>query len=98
VEPSRALHEAIDRFKPFLVTDDAARPAAMSGAHTETIRDLVLTITPLFEEINALLDALVSSPHPLPEKQALLEEQLNSLGQAAMEARFELGLVGIDGV
>ncbi|MGH2455043.1 MAG: hypothetical protein ACRDHD_02105 [Candidatus Limnocylindria bacterium] len=43
-----------------------------------------------YPEINAVLDRLTAEPHPLAEDLELLEEHLNSLAQAAMEAELEV--------
>jgi hypothetical protein len=51
---------------------------------------LANAIDPLFDEINSVLDQLVATPHPLPDDQAALEDELNSLAQAGMGARMEL--------
>ncbi len=90
VEISPALAQALQRFDRFLVADDAARSDAIEQADGATLRDLVETMVPLYDEVNGVLDVLVEHPHPLPEDQELLEEQLNSLGQAGMEAQLEL--------
>ena len=90
VEISPALAQALQRFDRFLIADDVERSDVMSQADDATLRDLVATMEPLYDEVNAVLDVLVAHPHTLPEDQQLLEEQLNSLGQAGMEAQFEL--------
>ncbi|MDP8905214.1 MAG: hypothetical protein M3N29_07855 [Chloroflexota bacterium] len=90
VEMSPALAEALHGFARFLVADDVERSGVISHADDATLRDLVATMEPLYDEVNAALDVLVEHPHPLPGDQELLEEQLNALGQAGMEAQFEL--------
>jgi hypothetical protein len=90
VEISPALALALQRFDRFLVADDMDRAEVMDQADDATLQDLVATMEPLYAEVNAVLDVLVAHPHPLPADQALPEEQLNSLGQAGMEAQFDL--------
>ncbi len=87
---SPALQDALERFSEFLVSDDAERSALVEKADDAMLRELVVAVTPLYEEINSTLDALVKREHPLPDDAALLEDQLNSLGQVGMEAQFEL--------
>jgi hypothetical protein len=90
VEISPGLAHALRRFDQFLIADDLDRSEVMDQADDATLQELVATMEPLYAEVNAVLDVLVAHPHPLPADQELLEEQLNSLGQAGMEAQFEL--------
>jgi hypothetical protein len=90
VEISPALAGVLDRFERFLVSDDVERSDAIAGSDDQSLRDLVDAVTPLFDEINAVLDVLVAHPHPLPADQEALETHLNDLGQAGVEAQLEL--------
>jgi hypothetical protein len=87
---SPALAAALDDFHRFVIADDAERSEVIEASDRDTLTALAESVGPLFEEINAALDRLTVAPHPLPEDQELLEYDLNSLAQAAMEARQEL--------
>ncbi len=88
--PSPRLRAVLDGFPEFLDSDDEARSDAVSGADTGRLRDLVVAVEPLFDEINALLDRLNAAEHPVSSELETLEDALNSLGQVGMEAQFEL--------
>jgi hypothetical protein len=87
---SPALASALDDLRQFVIADDAERSEVIEASDRETLTALAESVGPLFGEINAVLDRLADAPHPLPEDQELLEYDLNSLAQAAMEARQEL--------
>jgi hypothetical protein len=87
---SPALASALDDFRQFVIADDEERSGVIEATDPKTLTALADAIAPLFGEINAVLDRLTEAPHPLPEDQELLEYDLNSLAQAAMEARQQL--------
>lgn len=87
---SAELAAALQSFRGFLVSDDVERGHEIERSDRETLTALADAVDPLFEEINAVLDRLDRTAHPLPEDQEYLEYDLNSLAQAAMEARLEL--------
>lgn len=90
VAVSPALASALHDFRPLLEPDDLDRTQALGRAASETLAAMVEAIEPLYPEINSLLDRLVTQPHPLPEDLEHLEADLNSLAQAALEARQDL--------
>jgi hypothetical protein len=87
---SPPLAAALDNFRRFVIADDAERSEAIEGSDREALTALADAVDPLFEEINSVLDRLVEKAHPLPDDEDILEYELNSLAQAAMEARQEL--------
>lgn len=87
---SPALAAALAKFRPFLQADDVERSEAIEHADSQTLVTMAVAVRPLYPEINQVLDRLVAEQHPLPEDLELLEEDLNSLAQAAMEAELEL--------
>lgn len=89
-ELSSELAAALDRYRAFLVADDAKRANVIEASDLDALRVLVATVEPLYPEINAVLDGLMSADHPLPEDLELLEVDLNSLAQAGMEAQQAL--------
>jgi len=86
VAPSPALAAALAAYQSFLISDDQERVEAIEAADRETRVALARAVDPLYGEINALLDTLTAAPHPLPGDLEQLEDDLNSLAQAAMEA------------
>lgn len=88
---SLQLAAALRSFRGFVVSDDSTRSEETARSEVELLTALIGAVQPLFPEINAVLDRLISAPHPLRADEERLEEDLNSLAQAAMEARFELG-------
>jgi hypothetical protein len=88
---SPALAAALETYKAFLLSDDDERERGITEGDPEVLRALADAVDPLFDEINAVLDRLTAARHPLPRDQEQLESDLNSLAQAAMEARMELG-------
>lgn len=90
VAVSPALRAALDRFDHYLISDDSDRGEAVSRSDTEMLRELVDAVTPLYDEVNSILDVLVAQPHPMPEDQEALEYRLNDLAQSAEDARIEL--------
>lgn len=87
---SPQLAAALRSFRGFLVSDDGMRSEETARSDVERLTSLIGTVQPLFPEINAVLDRLTAAPHPLPADEERMEEDLNSLAQAAIEARFEL--------
>lgn len=87
---SPPLTNALSEYREFLLSDDSEREAAIEGAAPDRLRALADAVDPLFDEINAALDRLTSASHPLRSDQEQLEDELNSLAQAAMEARMQL--------
>jgi hypothetical protein len=87
---SAELTDALATFRSFLVSDDVDRGEVIEASTAGTLTALVAAVTPLYPEIDATLDKLVALPHPLPEDDEQLEEDLNSLAQAALEAEQEL--------
>lgn len=87
---SPALATALETYRAFLLSDDSDREAIVEGSSPEQLAALANAIDPLFDEINAVLDRLTGASHPLPRDQEQLESALNSLAQAAMEARMQL--------
>ena len=87
---SPALATALETYRAFLLSDDSERAAMVEGSSPEQLAALADAIDPLFDEINAVLDHLTGASHPLPSDQDQLETNLNSLAQAAMEARMKL--------
>jgi activator of Hsp90 ATPase-like protein len=84
------LTAALDSLRPFLLSDDVERGAAIDRSDRATLDEIVRTIHPLFGEINEVLDRMAQKPHPLPADQEQLESDLNSLGQLGVEAQQEL--------
>ena len=89
-EVSPELATALRTFSRFLESDDAKRGKEIEGSEAEELNALANAVEPLYDEINAALDLLVAKPHPLPDGEERLEEDLNALAQAGMEARIEL--------
>jgi len=87
---SPALASALETYREFLVSDDSDREAVIEATTPERLRGLADAINPLFDEINVVLDRLSAALHPLPGDQEQLEYDLNSLAQAAIEARMHL--------
>jgi ABC-type transporter Mla subunit MlaD len=85
-----ALASALTTYRHFLVSDDSEREEAIESSDPDTLTGLADAVAPLFDEINAVLDQLTSTSHPLPPDQEQLESDLNSLAQAGMEARMKL--------
>jgi hypothetical protein len=85
-----ALEQTLAQFRQFLISDDELRAEELERSDAETLRSLVESVEPLFKEINSVLDQLTAMNHPLEDAVADLEDALNSLAQAAIEARFEL--------
>jgi phosphate uptake regulator len=86
---SPQLAAALRTFSRFLESDDVARSKQIGESDVEELTTLADAVDPLYEEINEVLDRLVAKPHPVSEDEERLEEDLNSLAQAAMEARLE---------
>lgn len=86
---SPELSAALKDYGRFLESDDFERGKVIESSDTPTLVGLADAVDPLFDEINRTLDRLVAAAHPLPENDESLEEDLNSLAQAAMEARME---------
>lgn len=90
VSTSDALDDALRANATFLLSDDVERETAIQRSGRDELSALADGVDPLYDEINAVLDQLGELAHPLPADQERLEDQLNSLAQAAMEARMEL--------
>lgn len=88
---SEPLRQALGDFRVFLRSDDLERTEAIESADGEALSSLASAVEPLFDEVDQVLRALDARPRPLPEHLEQLEEDLNSLAQAAVEARLELG-------
>lgn len=89
IKVSDTLAAALTDFRPFLLADDVERSETIAASDSETLRKLVDTVEPLFDEINATLDVTYEGPSLSDEEQDL-ESDLHSLAQAAEEARIEL--------
>lgn len=87
---SPELARALRTFRHFLESDDRARANQIESSERQQLSALADALEPLNDEINEVLDRLVARPHPLSEYEGGLEEDLNSLAQAGMEARMEL--------
>ncbi len=87
---SPALAAALERFSEFLRSDDDDRARAIEDSEPAVLPTLAAAVQPLFDEINAVLDKYVRRVLPLPPAQGQLESDLNSLAQAATEARAYL--------
>ena len=90
VTPSYALSDALVGYSMFLVADDVERSDVLEGADWNSLMALVESVTPLFPEIDGLLDRLRALPRPLPEDLEVLEYDLRLLGQAGREAQLVL--------
>ena len=87
---SRRLTDVLQTFGHFILSDDHERSTQIGRSDVEALTAFADAVDPLLDEINAILDMLVARPHPLSEGGERLEEDLNSLAQAGMEARLEL--------
>jgi len=85
---SQPLRDTLEDFRGFLRSDDLERQDAIEGADDATLAALIDAVD--LDEVNQVLDDLVERPHPLSEDLEQLEGDLNSLAQAAIEARHEL--------
>jgi hypothetical protein len=87
---SPKLAAALRTFHRFLLSDDIQRSDEIERSDKETLTALAGAVEPLLDEIDDVLDRLVAKPHPLPPAEDDFEVDLNSLGQAGIEARMEL--------
>ena len=89
MEISARLRDALARYHRFLLADDLERDRVIQRADAQALTDLADTVEPLLDEIDSTLDRLTAAPHPLSDEDETLEIDLNSLAQAASEARME---------